>query len=108
MTYDALPVVVPAALVALTLTVFVPVAVADDVAVSVTVVDAPDASVTLELDTLPVQPAGTDDATDSVSAAQPVFLFVIVAVYESADPAAPVWVDGDSETVGFAVVHDTT
>ena len=79
-TYDALPVVVPARLVAPTLTVFVPVALALEVAVSVTVVLAPDASVTLVLVTDPDQPDGTLGATVIISAAHPVFLFVIVAV----------------------------
>ena len=80
-TNDAVPVVEPLApLLAVTPTVFVPFADWDGVAFSVTVVDAPDASVTLPLVTLPVQPLGTLEATANVPLVQPLSLFLIVAV----------------------------
>jgi hypothetical protein len=77
----AVPVVVPLeAFVAVTPTVFAPFALAGGVADSVRVVEDPDASDTLVLETDPVQPAGTDADAVNVADEQPLLLFVIVAV----------------------------
>jgi hypothetical protein len=72
------PVVAPTLLVAFTETVLVPVADTGEVAVIVTAVDAPAASVTDDADNVAVQPADTGAASASVSLAQ--LRFVIVAV----------------------------
>jgi hypothetical protein len=94
-------------LAAVTVTVLVPTAAADDVAVSVTVVDAPASSITDELDSELVQPLGTARVTVNVPAAHATSLFVIVAVYMSGVPGAPDCVAGASATVGAERVQLT-
>lgn len=81
-TYAALPVVDPlAASLAVTLTVYVDgVALAAEVAVKVTVVDAPEPSVTEVCVVDELQPTGTPPATANVELPQPASRFVIVAV----------------------------
>jgi hypothetical protein len=90
---------------AVTLTVLEPKADDDGVAFSVTVVDAPDASVTDVGDTDVVHPAGPLRVTENVADVQPLSLLVIVAVYERCVPGEPDCVVGASDTDGAARVH---
>jgi hypothetical protein len=87
---------------AVTLTVLEPKADDGGVTFSVTVVDAPDASVTDAGDTALVQPDGALRVTSKVPDAQPLSLLVIVAVYERCVPGEPDCVDGRIDTDGAA------
>lgn len=73
-----------------------------DVTVRVTVVEAPEPSVT-ELWLVPVvQPLGPVLPTVNVELEQPESWFVMVAVYVSAVPAVALCVEGEIDTVGCA------
>ena len=67
-------------MVAVPVIVLVPDALAEDVTVSVAVVEAPLASVTDEVPHVPVQPDATVLPSVNLSSVQPMLLFVMVAV----------------------------